>query len=209
MIYVRMYETGSQASDAVIKLQEDGFPHDTLCQVIPGVSAGESRDNLAAALAAGFIHPNDFDKLLQALISGRCLVMVNAAFGFGQAAVNILDSCGPVSTDLLPPPRLPVEGDKAAPFSSAMQWSVLKRDQPAPFSSWLGLKTLSATSEMNRSFGFPLLSDNPAPLSSLTGLKILMPTPDLGHSSFGWPLLMDEVAPLSSRLGFPLLISKD
>lgn len=209
MIYVRMYETGSQASDAVIKLKEDGFPHDTICQVTPGASAGGSRDNLAAALAAGFIHPNDFDKLLQALISGHCLVMVNAAFGFGQAAVNILDSCGPVGTDQLPPPRLPVEGDKAAPFSSAMQWSVLKRDQPAPFSSWLGLNPLSTKTSLDRSFGFPLLSGNSAPLFSMAGIKTIISNPDLGDSSFGMPLLLDNAAPFSSRFGLPLLINKD
>ena len=209
MIYVRMYETEQQARDVVGKLEEDGFPAETIFLVTSASGDGEAAvGSIKAAMAAGFVLGSDAEVYIQGVERGRSLVLIQAGFGHGQSAVNILDSGGPVETDLLPPPRLSVDYDEAAPLSSAFQWSVLKRDEPAPLSAWLGLQPITSSSLLNRSFGFPLLNNKAAPLSSLFGLKTLSAKTDPGEASFGLPLLLADPAPLSSKFGLPLLTSQ-
>ena len=208
MIYARMYETEQQALDTIARLEEDGFPQEFI-RLLKPIVEGQGRaleQEIAAARREGFIQGEDGAVYRQFLALGRSLVIVRAAFGFGQAAVQILEAGGPVDTHLLPSPYLPVEGDRAAPFSSSLQWTVLKSDSPAPFSAWLGIEPLARGSMFNRSFGFPLLSRMATPLSSLLHLKTLSAQESPGDSSYGLPLLLDEAAPLSSRLGLPLLI---
>ncbi len=209
MIYVRMYETEQQARDVIGKLEEDGFPAETIF-LVTSASGGEapSVGSMSAAIAAGFVLGSDAEIYAQGVARGRSLVLIRAGFGHGQSAVNILDSGGPVDTDLLPPPRLSVDYDEAAPLSCAFQWSVLKHDEPAPFSEWLGLQPIAPGPIFNRSFGFPLLSNVGAPLSTLFGLRTLSATTDPGEASFGLPLLLADPAPLSSKFGLPLLTSQ-
>lgn len=210
MIYVRMYETEQQALDTLARLEEDGFPGETIHLLRPLVE-GEARtldEGIAEARRAGFVHGGDGEAYRQCLALGRSLVLVRAAFGFGQDALRILEAGGPVDTHLLPSPSLPAEGDRAAPFSSSLQWTVLKQDSPAPLSAWLCISALSKTSLSDRSFGFPLLSRIATPLSSLLGLKTLSESASTAEASFGLPLLLNEAAPLSSRLGLPVLIGQ-
>ena len=208
MIYVRMYETEQQARDVVRELEEDGFPAETIFLVTSASGAREAAvGSISDAIAAGFVLSSDAEIYAQGVEHGRTLVLIRAGFGHGQSAVNILDGGGPIDTGLLPPPRLSVDNDEAAPLSCAFQWSVLKRDEPAPLSAWLGLQPIISSSLLNRSFGFSLLNNKAAPLSSLFGLKTLSPTPDLGEASFGLPLLLADPAPLSSKFGLPLLTS--
>lgn len=209
MIYVRMYNTEQQARAVIGKLEEDGFPAETIFLVTPASGAGKvAVGSISDAIAAGFVLGSDAEVYALGVARGRSLVLIRAGFGHGQSAVNILDSGGPVETDLLPPPRLSVDYDEAAPLSCAFQWSVLKQNQPAPFSEWLGLQPIATGSIFNRSFGFPLLSNIGAPLSSIFGLKTLSATTDPGEASFGLPLLLADPAPLSSKFGLPLLTSQ-
>ena len=209
MIYARMYETEQQALDTIARLEGDGFPAETIRLMRPILigKGGDLEQAIAAARQEGFIHGEDGAAYRQFLASGRYVVLVQAAFGFGQAAVQILQAGGPVDTHLLPSPSLPApQVDKAAPFSSSLQWTVLKQDSPAPFSALLGIEPLAKDPLSDRSFGFPLLSRRSTPLSSLLGLKTLSSQESLGDTSFGLPLLSDEATPLSSGIGLPVLI---
>lgn len=207
MIYVRMYASEQQAIDTVARLEADGFPTPTIYQMraLAGGEEGTLGTVIGAARRAGFVLGDEGEAYAHFLAHGRSLVLIKAAFGFGQAAIQILEAGGPVDTHLLPPPRLPRDSDTAAPFSSSVQWNVLKPNQPAPFSSCLGLAPLARSSLSDRSFGFALLSSRATPLSSLLGLKVLSGQPSPGEASFGLPLLSTEPAPLSSMLGLPLL----
>ena len=120
---------------------------------------------------------------------GYAAVLVKPGYGFGARAKAVLDSCNPVDVEL---------PEQKAP-------------QPAPFSEFLGIPTLTDTKPRVRliprpsgtSFGFGLLSTNPAPLSSLLGLKVLSNGPD--NSSFGLPLLSRPKSNWTSSFGLPLL----
>ena len=205
MTYVRMYETEQQARDAVSKLMEAGFPDDTILLVTPG-SGGTtgSIEGISAALSAGFALGGNVSAYAQGVQRGRSLVVVRAAFGFGQQAVNLLDSCDPVETETLPEPELPKKRYQAAPFSDFMGFPLLSSSQAGKCDA---VELMSGVT-MTNSFGYRLLSDKAAPLSSLFGLRLLMGGADMGKESFGMPLLMDAAAPLSSMFGLPLLTSK-
>lgn len=221
MTYVRMYETEQQARDAVRKLKEDGFPEDTILLVTPGPGGAGSVEGISAAISAGFVVSGDAKVYVQAVERGRSLVLVRAAFGFGQAALNILDSCGPVDSELMGRVKAAPTSERGAPLSSFFQWPLLKRNQPAPFSDFLGIPLLSSStgskpslvgemsaSTFDLSFGFRLLSNRAVPLSTLLGLPTLLDTASLGSSSLGFPLLADSSVPKQSTFGLPLLIDR-
>ena len=204
MTYVRMYETEQQARDAVRKLMEAGFPDDTILLVTPGSGGTGSIEGVSAALSAGFALGGNTSAYTQGLQRGRSLVVVRAAFGFGQEAVSILDSCGPVETETLPEPEIPKKRYQAAPFSDFMGFPLLSSSQAGKCDA----VELMSRVTMTNSFGYPLLSDKAAPLSSLFGLQILMNGGQMGNQSFGMPLLTDNTAPLSSTFGLPLLAGR-
>jgi hypothetical protein len=208
MIYVRMYGTQQQARDVVNKLKDEGFAENTILMVGSG-SGGQagSVESVSSAIAAGFIQGGDAEAYAQGVQRGRTLVLIRVGFGHGQAAVNVLESGGPVDTDLLPAARLSVEYDEAAPLSRAFQWPLLKRNQPAPFSAWLGYEAISPGSAPEESFGYPLLNNSATPLSSLLGLETLSYNKEPGEESFGFPLLSADPTPLSTKFGLPLLTS--
>ena len=204
MTYVRMYETEQQARDAVRKLVEAGFPDDTILLVTPGSGGAGSIEGISAALSAGFSLGGDVSAYAQGVQRGRSLVVVRAAFGFGQQAVSILESCGPVETETLPEPELPKKRYQAAPFSDFMGFPLLSSSQAGKCDA----VELMSRVTMTNSFGYRLLSDKAAPLSSLFGLQILMNGGQMGNQSFGMPLLTDNTAPLSSTFGLPLLAGR-
>jgi hypothetical protein len=96
-----------------------------------------------------------------------------------------------------------------------LQWRTIQSNRPAPFSSVVGLPTLSRgrsfLSPMFGELGSPhfalfgrsALSAKPAPLSALFGLKTLSSgkAGAAWTSSFGLRLLSANPAPLSSKLG--------
>jgi len=199
-----MYETEQQARDAVRKLMEAGFPDDTILLVTPGSGGTGSIEGVSAALSAGFALGGNTSAYTQGLQRGRSLVVVRAAFGFGQEAVSILDSCGPVETETLPEPEIPKKRYQAAPFSDFMGFPLLSSSQAGKCDA----VELMSRVTMTNSFGYRLLSDKAAPLSSLFGLQILMNGGQMGNQSFGMPLLTDNTAPLSSTFGLPLLAGR-
>ena len=208
MIYARLYETQEAAREAVAKLKKEGFPEETLFLVTPDSNREEaSVENLATAIRAGFMEGYDARIYAQALESGRSLVMIRTGFGYGQLALNILESCGPVDTDLLPRPKTWADGDKFTPLSAAFGLPVLSC-HPAPISELLGLEPLATGDMFHRSFGFGLLSNKATPLSSLFYLKTLAGNASPKQASFGLSLLTQQVTPKSSSFGLPLLSQK-
>ena len=152
-------------------------------------------------------------------------MVVQAPYGRGQRAVQVMQSCGPVDSELLPAysPRNP------APLSEALGIPPLTRGSfrplgaltksqyfltlgigllsrnPTPLSSLFGLKTLTTAKPWRTSFGLPLLSRSPTPLSSLFGLRTIRPEKRPWNRSFGLPLLSRDPAPLSDFLGIEVL----
>jgi hypothetical protein len=226
----RLYETEQQARDAVSRLREEGFSADSIFLVAPG-SGGEGGvfADLSAAIATGRVLGRSANLFAERVQRGRSLVVIEAPFGHGQRATEIMDSQGPVDTDV----RLVSEPvpSRAAPLSTAWGWPVLSYNKPAPFSDFLGFQTLSrGRSILSRIFGelasphfaffsmFPMLtrsgapmfakgalSHRPAPLSSMFGLPLLSTGPAPLSSAAGLPLLSSRPAPLSSMFGLPVL----
>ncbi len=116
---------------------------------------------------------------------------------------------------------LPLLSAHPTPFSAKLRLGFLdgplRFDQPAPFSAFLGVATLSrGRSLLSRLFGelasprFVLFGRNPlirkaAPLSSLIGQPLLWGEPAPLSSRIGQPLLAEDGALLSSTLTLPLL----
>ena len=202
MTYVRMYETEQQARAAIAQLKKGGFPENTMHLVTPGANG----DALL-----GYMVGSDTRVYAENLALGRSFVLVRAPFGSGQAAIDILDSCGPIESDLLAPAEPASCWEEAVtPLSTAMQWQVLKQNDPAPFSKWMGFPLLSKGDKpapLSQWLGSSPLSkrQQPAPLSSWMGFPLLSPEVSLSQY-FGLDLLSPEATPLSSRLGLDTLV---
>lgn len=217
---VRMYGTQKKARDAVAKLRQGGFSDDSILLITSSKSEEVTSDSLQGAVEAGFLLPDQVSRYAEGMQQGRSLVAVQAPFGSGQLATNILESCGPV--DRPEPPAEPDVPwiDDAMPFSAALRFRAIWPNQADPFSRLLGTPTLSrgrtfedkypelASPEWTFSskIGFELLSRQPSPASVLFNLKTLSDQTG-GPSwtrSFGLPLLSDEPTPLSKKFNLHL-----
>jgi hypothetical protein len=187
----RMYETEDQARVAMQRLQEEGFGEEIMFLVPPGTTAeampaGVPRDQ-AIAYARRLEH-------------GHTLLLVRAAFGWGETVSRIMDDCGPVSTRSVP---------------------VLRPRNPAPFSNLIGMPTLSTRGrsyfsgmlpELTRpgfsfssKFGMKLLSQKKGPRDKSFGMKLLSEKKGPWEKSFGIKLLSQKKGPWEKSFGFPLL----
>ncbi len=228
---VRLYATEQQARDAYDQLRENGFPESTTALVTPATAApaeGEAPapstgSSLSAALRAGQILGPLAPACAERVDQGRSLVATLPAFGMSERAAAILDACNPVDVGLdLAPERDP--WGPGAPFSAGLYWRVLSIGKPAPFSSAMGMPTLSSshsstTLSSGRTLGavMPELISSKFAFSSLLGLPLLsrkrmmlgfmaiIPRRGNWRLSFGLPLLSRNPAPLSSLLSLPVL----
>jgi hypothetical protein len=212
-LIVRMYQTKDRARDAVTKLKDAGFRDDSILELTPG-----SAQSVASAILAGQMMGHRAGFYAERVRNGRSLVAIDAPFGKGQLATEIMDGCGPVDQDLkVPEDTVRTKWGKAAPLSEALGLRVLLRDQPSPLSDALRIRTKARREYYLTS---ELASRNPAPLSSMLGLRVLSrdPTPLSSmlnlpvlsrwakkSSSFGVKLLSRDPAPLSSALGIRTL----
>ena len=210
---VRMYATERQARDAVAKLKEEGFREEEIFLVTPGSSiAAPPLGTISSAMLAGEVLGSQARFFAEGVKQGRSVVAICAPFGTGKLANSVLDSYQPLDTGLQVTERPPPVWDEAAPFSSAFLLPILKRAQPAPFSTFLGLGTLSHgrsfLSGMFREltaadfavFGRNPLTRNQAGWASLSGRSGPSWT-----TSLGFPMLSKNPAPLSSSLGMHTL----
>lgn len=239
--YARLYETEQQAHDAVNELRANGFPDNAVFMMTPAYGrdsgfgegsinqesavspsgAGVTLDALANAMRTGNLLGDNVDAYVEGLRSGHSVVAVEAPFGYGQPAVDILESFGPVDSIKNRPqePRKPSAWKSDTPLSTALGLNVIKSDTPAPFSDYWGIPTLSGRrSFLSWLFGPPLspnfkfssmlglglLTRGGTPLSSLFGISTKLATPHV-TPGFGMPLQTESATPLSSMLHLPLL----
>ena len=140
-LIVRMYDTEERARAAVAKLREAGFRDDAILELAPG-----SAQSVASAIVAGRMMGHRAEFYAERVKQGRSLVAVEAPFGQGQTATNIMDGCSPVDQELeLPDDPVQTEWGEAAPLSATLGWPVLLRKSPAPLSDSLGLPTRSSS----------------------------------------------------------------
>jgi hypothetical protein len=216
---VRIFDTEEKARDAVGKLVEDGYPEGSIFLVTPGPGGVEegggapAADSLVASIKAGQLMGDYADVYAERVARGRSLVVVPAAFGYARRAAEIMESCGPVDTDI-ELPQDPYDWNVGTPFSSAACLPVLQRNRPAPLSGLIGVTplvrgtttfgTLASSKYFPSSF-FTLTIKRAAPLSQTFGLKLLTTAKRGWRSSFGLPLLSRKASPLSSTFGLPTL----
>ncbi|RBP14101.1 hypothetical protein DFR50_110126 [Roseiarcus fermentans] len=149
----------------------------------------------------------------------RVRVAVNAPFGEGQRAAQILDRHGPMASGEADagagsPTAAPAFDcakikDSAAPLSEFFGWSVLNDarspfwpealvDDPTPLSTRMGWSVLELVKEGADS----KIKDPATPLSDLLGWRVLS-----DYKSPFWPeALIDDPTPLSKRFGWPVLL---
>ncbi len=186
----RLYANREAAAAAAKELQDEGFDEVRVINP-PGANADGSMpatDVVAAWIAEGNILMSDARIYADCVLKGHSLVTVQAAFGRGLAATEILESHGAVASPL-PEPEPYTYWDEATPMSSALAIPVLCND-PTPGSRVLGIGPLA-----NPNFS----------LSSMLGMPLLSDGGDPGEGRWGIKFLSDNPAPLSSMFGLPLL----
>ncbi len=236
--YARMYETEQQAHDAVNELRANEFPENAVFMMTPGSAHGAgseeqeslegpsddmgSLEAIANAVMTGSLLGDNADTYVQGLRRGYSVVAVEAPFGLGQPAVDILESFGPVDSIKNQPQEPPKTSawDSDTPLSTALGLSLIKRDKPAPLSDYWGIPTLSGRRgilswlfgqplipnfKFSSMLGLGLLTRSGTPLSSLFGLRTTVAAPGPLSDGFGMPLQTASSTPLSSMLHVPLL----
>lgn len=176
----RMYATEVQARDAVERLKGVGIEESRIIFVAPGTGHTQALQALAPVPSADAI------RYARRAESGLAVVVVEAFFGQGQFLGAVMNEANPVETDDLP---------------------VIRARNPAPFSKWIGMPTLSTRGRsyfkglgeltspgfsFSSKLGMKLLSNNPAPLSSMLGMKTVTQRKSNWTKSFGFPLLTSK-----------------
>ncbi len=197
----RIYTSQQDASEAVDRLVSDGFNGNDILLLSP---TGDHEAQVAAAIASEHLPDSYKSSVSRSLAAGHHVVAINAPFGSSMRAGMIMDSCNPIDTDTLP----------SRP-----------RNNPSPFSDFLGIPTLSHARpgaslannwSLSEKLGIPMISHKAMPLSSLFGLKGITASKSK-NSSMGLPLLTRSGKPSlpigqltrskskNSSFGLPLL----
>jgi len=228
-IITRVFEYEIQAAAAMTALHEAGFTADAVLLSRPAFDGANDLAAMRASLVAVGVNEATADACATRVAQGSRALTVQADFGSGRLATDIMeaeggadlgfgdatthrpDNAAPFSAIF----GLPVLCNSPSPLSSWLNFNTLTPRQtgkaelmknPAPFSDWAGVRTLSHTAApLSSALGMPTLSRSPAPLSGATA----MPTVVKGNWSFsgalGLPLLSSDPAPLSRLFGLPLL----
>jgi len=209
---------------------EDGQEDDP-SPVASSPASGQKQDAgeaIARAVSDGLIPGGNARQCQAMLENGKSLVAVFAVFGYGDAAINILEENGELVEA--------VRADDPSPFSDWFGIPTLSRARPAAnliSSSWtfssifglgllskdqfkpvIGVKTLSdKQAGWTSSLGLPILAGDKGPYKPFLGLKTLTGQDPPGQdkdwsSSLGFPTLSRNPAPLSSLFGIPTLSCK-
>jgi hypothetical protein len=165
---VRIFDSAQKAADAASKLKSWGPFTDDQITVIPP-SAATAADGGVSAVTAAYVLKSRAKVYADSLRRGHTVVVVNAPFGAGGLATEILNWSGPVSTrDVLEELERPTPWDEAAPLSSTFHLPVI--------SQWRAFGGLPTISKKNRtlcsSLGIPELASSRATTEAL-GLPML------------------------------------
>lgn len=172
----RVYETEDRASAAVQRLKHSGFPEDSVFLVPSGTPAEAMPGDVPGCQAV------IYSRMLAK--DSASLVLVRAEFGWGERITRVLNDCGPIYTKDLP---------------------VIDRRNPAPFSSFFGMPTLSTRGLSYLSKLFPELTRPDFHFSGLFGMKLLLKSKANWRKSFGLKLLSDRKKNWQKSFGLPLL----
>lgn len=226
-IISRLYAYARDAEAAVNDLRANRLRDNEIFVVRPPPK-GERPcvENLIAAIAQCAIVNSDAMAYAKRVARGGTLVAVHAPFDKTERVSALLDIRDPVLRSIGPKRYPPLPWDKAAPFSSFMQWPTLF-DEPTPFANFWGVPALAKNRTRDRrsssrrrrlpkksatplsdSLGLSVLSDSPTPLSDNLGWSLVSESPTLLSDRLGLRLLSQSPTPLSDNMKWPVLSHK-
>lgn len=205
-IISRLYAYARDAEAAVNDLRAHRLRDNEIFVVRPPLK-GERPcvENIVAAIVQCALMQSEAMIYAKRVARGGTLVAVHAPFDKTERVSALLDIRDPVLRSVGPKHYPPLPWDKAAPFSSVMQWPTLY-DEPTPFADLLGLPTLAkdrVSSSRRRRRSRPARS--PAPLSDRLGIRVLSASPTPLSKKLGLSLLSTASTPLSDKLRLRLL----
>jgi hypothetical protein len=194
---IRIFDSGQNATEAANELKANHFSNVRVAAA-PAANGQRAGDATSTMTSAGF-STREAEAYAGTLKSGGAVLSVEAPFGRGGLAEQILDRHGPSK-----PVRSVGGVDSGSSFKRSTESGY--GDDPAPFSSLFGLRvlsdpkptTVSSLGDQSPTFTWGLLSSD-FYVSSLIGLPLL--TNPTARAS-----LIDNPAPLSSLLGLPVLL---
>ncbi len=193
----RMYDSEHQAHEALGALQAEGFTSGSMMVITPE-SVGHpvtAKAVISAASSLGTLPRVSAVTFARGLQQGKSVALIDPPYATGALAESIMDGCHPA--DRGGPPV--VENRNPSPFSDIFDIPTLSTrgrsvfsimfpeltrhdfrlfggklsNKAAPFSSMLGLKTISTKPMKNSSFGLPLLKKRKSPWTRSFGLPLL------------------------------------
>jgi hypothetical protein len=183
----RLYATEQSALDAWNELKRNGFSDSHVFRPsrkedgTPDADANRIQDDLVKA----YVWKSDAAIYARHIGEGLSLVVVHAPFTGGLRATNVLNRYGPKDAGLPASSDQPLLWNEATPLSSALRWPVLAKNEH-PFETLTGIPSLVETKEdraasvrpdnpapFSSMLGLPLLIDCPTPFSSLFKLPVL------------------------------------
>ena len=165
---VRMYSSAQGAAAAVAALKDWGFTDDMISVVGPGQHASD--EAVVSALASAFVARVRARHYAEGVRHGQTAVVVRAEFGKGEAAQYHMNSAGPVSREEAFREPFVAMWDDAAPFSSMLGLRTITEFRP-----FGGLPTLTKRgSTLCSKLGIPELSSSDRPTTEAMGLPMLL-----------------------------------
>ncbi len=227
---VRLYQNDTDAQKAIDKLKGEGFAANKMTLLTPG-QGGAADQRIDAEIQAGRMPAFYRDYAVEGLQQGRCVLVVDAPFGNGQTAEDIMDDAGPVDTERMPEWPVASARTTSAVFgitelsdrklitmadTTSMQrikyifgsffGMGLTSNKAAPLSDAANIPTVTPRpKEWTKSLGYDMLMNNPTPLSTAVNYKTVTERPKDWTTSFGMNLLASDRTPLSSFLNMPVL----
>jgi hypothetical protein len=215
---VRTYETLKQIAGVEAELTKNNFAS---VQSFPNASVPNrgTVEELTAAIANAGIVKYQAASFAEVVKRGGAVVVVQAHFGTGARASEILDKYNPIKPTVSSSD--PLLWDDAAPFSSLLHIPVLL-DSSGPYQPYSGTPLvieqagdyqsysgtpllLTQKGDYQSMSGTPLLLAQKGEYQSLSGTPLLIEQKGEYKSYSGTPLLLNNPTPLSSWLGFPTL----
>jgi len=191
------------AHSVVEQLKADGF--DTVLMVEPSGGA----DAVQKAIDDEFLDTSLRALATKQLAEGHYMVSVQADFGLGKRAVDILEAGNPIPVDTF----VRVSPRNSSPLSDLLGIGTLSPGKPDATlldNSWAptGFLPLLSRPKSGRqsAMGMPLLSTPKSGRQSAMGMPLLTKSSTGKTRSFGFKMLSADPAPLSFFLGLPLFV---
>ena len=185
----RMYASHDQALKAAHALETHRFDRFDAVRVIGRDDAHASVEALTAAIMKGWVLKAQAKVFAEGVARGGALVIVQAPFGSGVSALEILQSFDPIDSGV------PDVEDRAPVW-----------DEATPVSNVLGLRVLlDDSASFARFWNVPALSKKPVTWSTAMSIPEISRPSGPFTGTFGMALLSNKATILSSMLGLPLL----